>query len=236
MPSPNLSNNNTLEARRERKHSPSEVKPGEFVHRRRRPVDEYSQVMRGLRAGSNPLEAFLPKPIHTAFATQEDEEQLILLLRRHPVTQVGWIVIAVIAAIIPVIYNPGSFFTFLPAGYSFAVTVGWYAAVMMFVLQSFLTWYYNVLIITDERVVDVDFISLLYRSVTSAKISNIEDVTSTAGGALQTVFDFGNVTVQTAGAKPEIEFSDVPHPNKIVELFNELLLEEEQEEIEGRVN
>ncbi|MBP9819814.1 PH domain-containing protein [Candidatus Woesebacteria bacterium] len=236
MPSPNLSNNNTSESRRERRRSFSTAQPGEHEHRRRRPVDEYSQVMRGLRAGSNPLDAFLPKPIHTAFATQEDEEQLILLLRRHPVTQIGWIVIAVIASIFPVIYNPGSFFTFLPSGYSFAVTIGWYAAVMVFVFQSFLTWYYNVFIITDERVVDVDFISLLYRRITSAKINNIEDVTSTAGGALQTVFDFGTVTVQTAGAKPEIEFNDVPHPNMIVELFNELLLEEEQEEIEGRVN
>lgn len=84
--------------------------------------------------------------------------------------------------------------------------------------------------------VDVDFISLLYRNITSAKISNIEDVTSTAGGALQTVFDFGLVTVQTAGSKPEIEFEDVPHPNMIVELFNELILEEEQEQLDGRVN
>ena len=59
---------------------------------------------------------------------------------------------------------------------------------------------------------------------------------ATAGGALQTMFDYGLVTVQTAGAKPEIEFEDVPHPNMIVQLFNELLLEEEREEVEGRVN
>lgn len=214
----------------------SESHRGKNDHRRRRPVDEYSEVMRSLSPSSNPLIAFAAKPINTVFATQDTEEQLILLLRRHPITQVPWIIAAIIAALLPVFFDPGSVFQFLSPTYHFFITATWYLAVITFVFQSFLSWYYNVYIITDERVVDVDFISLLHRNISSAKLNNIEDVTSTAGGALQTVFDYGTVTIQTAGSKPEIEFEDVPHPNMIVQLFNELILEEEQEEVEGRVN
>ncbi len=227
-------NENAQEA--DQAHVHADASPAETPRRRRRHVDEYSLVMRSLAPSANPLRAFAAKPINTSFATQEAEEQLILLLRRHPVTQVAWVFFAIVAALIPVFFDPGSFFSFLPGTYQVAITIAWYLAVIAFSLQSFLTWYFNVYIITDERVVDVDFISLLYRNITSAKISNIEDVTSTAGGALQTVFDFGLVTVQTAGSKPEIEFEDVPHPNMIVELFNELILEEEQEQLDGRVN
>lgn len=209
---------------------------GEHHRRKRRNVDEYSQVMRSLAPSTNPLNAFAAKPISTHFATQEAEEQLVLLLRRHPITQVGWILLAIVAAIIPMFVDIGGFFSFLPEGFAVAINLLWYIGVLVFIFQSFLSWYYNVFIITDERVVDVDFVSMLYRNISSAKIGNIEDVTATASGALHTVFDYGTVTIQTAGAKPEIEFEDVPRPNAIVELFNELLAEEELEEIEGRVN
>lgn len=210
--------------------------PGEFECRRHRPVDEYSQVMRRFKPSIHTLHAFAAKPLQTEFTSQEENEQLILLLRRHPITQIGWILIAIIFAIIPTFIDPGSFFTFLPPNFAVAINIAWYAGVIAFVFQEFLTWYYNVYIITDERVVDVDFDSLLHRNMTSAKIGNIEDVTATGKGALQSIIDYGTVTIQTAGAKPEIEFEDVPHPNMIVELFNELLQEEEQETLEGRVN
>lgn len=209
---------------------------GHEHRRKRRNVDEYSQVMRSLSPSTNPFNAFAAKPISTHFATQEAEEQLVLLLRRHPITQVGWILLAIVAAIIPMFIDIGGFFSFLPPEFAIAINFLWYIGVLVFIFQSFLSWYYNVFIITDERVVDVDFVSMLYRNISSAKIGNIEDVTATASGALHTVFDYGTVTIQTAGAKPEIEFEDVPRPNSIVELFNELLAEEELEEIEGRVN
>jgi len=209
---------------------------GENNSRRHRSVDEYSQVMRSFKPSIHSLHAFAAKPLQTEFATQEAGEQLILLLRKHPITQVGWILIATIFAIIPTFIDPGSFFIFLPADYSVVINIAWYAGVIAFIFQEFLTWYFNVYLITDERVVDVDFNSLINRNITSAKIGNIEDVTATAGGVLQTIIDYGTVTVQTAGAKPEVEFEDVPHPNLIVELLNELLQEEEQEALEGRVN
>ena len=103
-------------------------------------------------------------------------------------------------------------------------------------MESFLTWYFNVYIITDERIIDVDFLSLIYQNISSAKIDNIEDVTATKGGALRSVFDFGKVQIQTAAEKREFEFEDVPHPSKVTKLLNELMIEEEVEKIEGRVN
>jgi uncharacterized membrane protein YdbT with pleckstrin-like domain len=124
----------------------------------------------------------------------------------------------------------------LPDTYQFAGLIIWYLLLTGFVLESFLTWFFNVYIITDERIIDVDFLSLIYRNISTAKIDNIEDVTATTGGAIQAMFDFGTVQIQTAAEKREFEFNDVPHPNRVSKLINELLLEEEREKVEGRVN
>lgn len=207
----------------------------EVAGRVRRDVDEYSEVMRELRASSNPLAAFCVKPSNLYFATQDPHERVLLLLRKHVVTQIPWMLLAGIGFILPFFWDPGSFLSFLPASYQMATTVGWYVVLVVFVLESFLSWYYNVNIITDERVIDVDFHSLIYRNISSTKLDKIEDVTATTHGVLGTVINYGTVSVQTAGERREFEFVDVPNPNTIVQLLNELLQEEELEELEGRV-
>ena len=202
---------------------------------RRRNVDDFSDVMRREQPATNPLRAFSPKPIRMRFITQGSNEKIVLLLRQHPITQIKWIVMAVIAAIAPILFSSINIFSFLPGNYQFAAYFGWYLMLIGFVLESFLKWFFNVYILTDERIVDVDFTSLIYKNISSAKIDNIEDVTAIQGGFLASLFDFGTVIVQTAAEKREFEFADVPQPNKVTTIINDLILEEEKEKIEGRV-
>ncbi len=209
----------------------------EFQEKRhKRSVDDYSEVMKNRSFSRNPIAAFVPKPFKTKFSTQGKEEVIILVLRKHPITQVKWILIAVILALAPVLFGSIDLLGFLPGNYQFAGLVLWYLMLTGFVLESFLTWFFNVYIITDERIIDVDFLSLIYRNVSSAKIDNIEDVTATTGGALRALFNFGTVSIQTAAEKREFEFDDVPQPAQVTKLINELLVEEEREKIEGRVS
>lgn len=204
-------------------------------HKKERTVDDYSEVMYEASPSRSPFAAYAAKPSRTTFASQANGEQIILLLRKHPVTQIKWIVIAIIVAILPIIFSGVPLIGFLPANFQTAAVIGWYLLLMGFIIESFLTWFYNVYIITDERVIDVDFLSLLYHDVSAAKIDNIEDVTSVTGGAIRSIFDFGTVRIQTAAEKTEFEFEDVPHPTRVTKLLNELLLEEEREKAEGRV-
>lgn len=199
-------------------------------------IDEYSEVIRSELSSSNPLDAFAPKPLHVFFDSQEKTEQVILLLRRHPVTQITWVVVAILMLFAPLLFNSISMFAFLPPRFGIAATFIWYLLVMGFAIESFLTWFFSVFIITDERIIDVDFLSLIYKNISAAKIDNIEDITAETGGAIRSIFNFGTVKMQTAGANNELEFEDVPQPAKITRLLNELLLEEEREKVEGRVN
>lgn len=202
-----------------------------------RHVDEYSETMRGERPSRSSFAAYMPKPEKIWFSNQAPTEKVILLLRQHPVTQLGWMFSAIIMAFVPVLFETIPVFRdLLPVNFQLAAWVGWYLLLTGFVLESFLKWFYNVYIITDERIIDVDFHSLIYKNVSAAKIDNIEDTTASAGGFFAALFDYGKITIQTAAEKREFEFDKVPHPTKVTNLINELILEEEREKIEGRVS
>jgi hypothetical protein len=203
--------------------------------RKKRHVNDYSEIMRQEKPSGNYFKAFLPKPKNTHFDTQTGEENIILLLRQHPITLWKNVLIVLLAIFLP-LFSGQSFLTdFLPANYLLAVNISWYMLIFSYIVASFLIWFFSVFLITDERIIDVDFVSLLFKDVSAAKIDAVQDVSSKTGGFLASIINFGTVYIQTAGEQRELEFQNVPQPAKIAALLNELILEEEREKIEGRV-
>ncbi len=205
-------------------------------HHPHRNVDDYSEVLAAEPNSSRVFTSFVPKPKHTHFESQGSAEHVVLLLRQHPITQVPWIVMALFFALVPFGFSFFPVYGTLPFRYQLGVLMMWYLALVGFSLQSFLKWFYNVYILTDERVIDVDFISLAQKNITSAKIDHIEDVTSESIGFSSTFFDYGTILIQTAAAAQELTFEAVPHPAKVTAVINDLILEEEREKIEGRTH
>jgi len=111
----------------------------------------------------------------------------------------------------------------------------WYMITLAYALESFLSWYFDVYIITDERVIDIEFRNLLDKKFAEAKISMIQDVSSRVAGISQTMFNYGDVRVQTAAEIPELCFEKVSNPDKVIKVLQMMREEEELEAIEGRV-
>jgi len=147
-----------------------------------------------------------------------------------------WLIITIFLIFAPVFLSVLPPLVLLPDRFRLVVGMMWYLFVFAFILEQFFTWYFNVDIITDERIVDIDFISLIHKRVSDAEIENIEDVTYKVGGIFGTMFDFGTVYVQTAAERPEFEFEDVPRPALVVKVLQKLRLEEKQEQLEGRLS
>jgi len=201
----------------------------------RRHVNEYSEVMRGENCTTKSVASFLPKPKRLTIDIQAEDEQIVLLLRQHSITQVKWILIAIFMFFAPLLFSSVNALDFLPSAYKFASLLGWYLLTAGFSIESYLKWFYRVFIVTDERIIDVDFISMIYKDVSTTKIDKIEDITSLTSGFFSSIFDYGTVIVQTAATKQELNFENVPHPAKVTALLNEMILEEELEKFEGRV-
>lgn len=183
---------------------------------------------------TNSLSAFLARPKVFTFQSRDDDEEIILVLRRHWFTNLSWILLAVLMTFTPVIFPFTHFLTFFPARYQLVLTLFWYLITFAIAFEKFLSWYFNVCIITEERVIDIDFYNLLYKKESEAKISMIQDVTVSQGGVSQTLFNYGSVLIQTAGEIPTLEFQLIPNPTLVLKVLQQMRGEEEQEALEGR--
>lgn len=181
------------------------------------------------------LWSFYISPNNVHFETQDPEEKIVLLLRKHPITNLWWIIVAVFLISVPGFFDSYSFLPFLPRGFHFVASLLWYLVTVAFILENFLSWFFNVYIVTDERIIDVDFHNLIYREISETKIDKIQDVTFTMGGVMSAFFNYGNVIIQTAGTVPNFDFQAVPEPASVVKILQQLRTEEEKEVLEGRI-
>lgn len=171
---------------------------------------------------------YAQRPDGVRFETQTDKEEVVLFVRQHMIVNLGWVLLTVIMALAPSIFFPLVLGRVdipfqIPVGYIIVVTLFWYVATFGFALASFLTWYFNIYIVTNQRVVDIDFQYLLYKHFSEAELTKIQDISYTSGGLPSIVFDYGNVFVQTAAEVPNLEFLNVPHPDRVVKTIRELL-------------
>ncbi len=183
----------------------------------------------------NPLAAYCYFPDNVRFVAKDSNERIVLFLRRHPVTNIGWILIVVLMFLAPMVLDKFPILEFLPENFQFIAVLVWYMVTIAFAFESFLDWFFSVYIVTDERIFDVDFVNLIYREISEANIDQIQDVTSAMGGVVRTLFNYGDILIQTASEVPRIEFEAVPHPDQVAKILRELRVEEEEEKIEGRV-
>lgn len=188
-----------------------------------------------LKEKQSALSAFYYFPKHVSFETKESEEKIVLLLRRHPITNVPWIIAAFFMLFAPLVVSFFPIVSFLPERFQVVAVMGWYLITTAFIIENFLSWFFNVNIVTDERIVDIDFHNLIYKEVSDTKIENIQDVTYTMGGVARTVFNYGDIFVQTAAEVPAFDFLAVPKPDRVTRIIQDLMIEEEKEKLEGRV-
>ncbi len=177
---------------------------------------------------STMFSSFVHQPRGMRFETQEETEEVLLFLRQHLVTTLPWIVSSVMLFLVPFLVMPflgniSLFATPIPISYLFFFPIVWYMGLLGFTLTHFLHWYFNIYIITNQRVIDIDFNNLLFKAISAAELSKIEDVTYQQGGFFHSFFDFGDVFIQTAGTVNNFEFEAVASPEKVVRQISSLI-------------
>ncbi|MBI3384832.1 PH domain-containing protein [Candidatus Gottesmanbacteria bacterium] len=179
-----------------------------------------------------PLMAYMANPVDMHFESQEEKEEICLLLRRHPITNMPWIVGALVMLFAPLAVFPIlSFLNPLPdltARYQLIFTLFWYTITFSVVLVNYLEWYFNVYFVTNQRIIDVDFNNLVHRELSSTRVAKIQDVTYKVNGVIRSIIDYGDVFIQTAGTEENFIFEAVPQPQEVVKQIGELIEKKEE--------
>lgn len=174
----------------------------------------------------NIFSAFSLYPDDVDFETRENKERIVLLLRQHPLVNLKWILMTALLLTGPTIISMFGIFSFLPSGFGLIISLAWYAVTSAYAIEGFLNWYFNVYFITEKRVVDVDFYNLINKRVSSAEIEKIQDVSYATGGVARTMFNYGDIIIQTASEIPEFVFEAVPNPEKATKVLDDLRMRE----------
>lgn len=171
----------------------------------------------------NPLAAFALAPYGVGFQGQDKGEQVILLLRAHIITLFGSVIITTVMCLAPFVISALgraaglNISGFLAAGQVFWLFVVWYLFTFGFAFFRFLYWYYNVYILTNERIVDLDLRGILEREISFTTLNHIEDVSPKTIGIFETFFNYGSVQIETAAERPEFKFENVPKPDIVAD-------------------
>lgn len=172
--------------------------------------------------------AYVERPTNCRFEGQDPDEKILLLLRAHPITNLSWISFAVVMFLVP-FFIPflapflGFNLSVLPQSFLLVFLIIDYLLVLIIVFEGFLEWFFNATIITDKKVIDIDFSYLLFKSVDLAPLSKIEETDSITAGLIGTIFNFGTVTIQTAGATVAIEMTNIPRPAIVADMVLDLI-------------
>lgn len=172
--------------------------------------------------------AFFDHPPKISFAEQEENEVIELFLRQHAIVNIPWIVTSIIAIFIPpILIQLDSTFNLnilapIPTSIIAGALVVYYLIVLGYVIEQFLHWYFNIYIVTNLHIVDIDFESLLSRRITEISISDIESVAASVIGVFGSLFNFGDVNIETAAKTQAARFEKVPRPDVVADRIEDL--------------
>lgn len=172
--------------------------------------------------------AIFTRPLKIKFDKQEDNEEIVLFLRQHPIVNVFWVTITIFLIILPAIYlqlEPVFGFNFsasVPVKLLIGGLVIYYLLIIAYAYEQFLSWYFNVYIVTNMHIVDVNFYSLLAKEVVEISLDDIEVISHQMAGVFGSLFNFGNVEIETAAETKRIHFEKVPRPDVVTDTVQDL--------------
>ncbi len=89
---------------------------------------------------------------------------------------------------------------------------------LMLWVSFFLFWtdyYLDVLVITNQRIIDIEQHGLFNREISEFRLENLQDITTDISGVIATFLDFGDVHVQTASENRKFIINDAAHPEAV---------------------
>ncbi len=158
----------------------------------------------------------------SALIKQKPYEEIIYILRRHPITFVPYVLFFILLLIVPIVFYfiLHDIFPALliePNLFAFAVlgTSIYYLSTYLFFYVYFIDYYLDVWIVTNDRIIDIEQHGLFSREITELDLFRIQDITTNVSGLIPTLFSYGNVIIKTASNNSHIIFYQVKHPDKV---------------------
>lgn len=172
--------------------------------------------------------AIFQHPNKIKFDKQEENEVIELVLRQHAFVNVFWVTTTILLLVLPVVFlQLDALFNFnfaiqIPVKLLIGGLIIYYLLLIAYAFEQFLSWYFNVYIVTNMHIVDINFYSLLSKEVVEISLDDIEVISHNVNGIFGSLFNFGDVHIETAAEQKRILFEKVPRPDVVTDKVQDL--------------
>jgi uncharacterized membrane protein YdbT with pleckstrin-like domain len=150
--------------------------------------------------------------------TLQENEEIILVCRRHIVFLYTKLAGSILAGLIPLVI-----FLVLAASTSgtgsrllVVLAVLWG---LLWIVLGYFTWYRytnDEWFVTNQRLIDLVKRHWFNQEIASADLVNVEDMSVSQNGVLQTIFKYGDLKCQTAGVQQNFVLKGIPRPSDVL--------------------
>lgn len=144
----------------------------------------------------------------------EDREKILFVIHKHPVLHFkNFAQVAFFGLFIPF-----ALWFLFPQTLMFAIIWGTIGVVRL--ISEFAVWYFDLWLVTDMNIIDIDQKSVFEKSSTRLEYHHIETITYEINGMEATIFNFGDIIIEkTTGNK--LKFKGAFRPKHTVRRLNE---------------
>lgn len=151
------------------------------------------------------------------FEDQFDDEEVLFVFRKHPIVMRRGLIYAMLALLLGSVPS-----LFIPtyAMYFIGVACGALLGILL-MLPQWISWFFSVFIVTDQRLIQITQKGLFRRSVIDMRLNQIQMVNYEIAGMQETLLGFGTIVMQTFVG--DLVIHDLHHPAAIQKKLLEVL-------------
>ncbi len=86
--------------------------------------------------------------------------------------------------------------------------------------QFWTTYYMDIWVVTTKRIIDIDYQRLFDRNISIIRLDRVQDITTHVQGVVGTLFKYGSVVVQSAGAQEEFVIDQIANPEALRDVIS----------------
>lgn len=172
------------------------------------------------------------------FATQNENEQVVMVIRKHIIKNFNWLITTIIALVAPILiitilnywdtnFNEGQLLNnevilSINSGILNGLLYFYFLLIITYAYFGFIHWFYDAFIITNERFISIDFDILKGRTITDIPLADIIDVSEIVHGFFPSMFGYGTIEFKTISEK-FISIENICYPTWFRDSFVDLI-------------
>lgn len=157
-------------------------------------------------------------------------EKIMIVARRH------WFIfivklflnVVLLAVPLPLLWYGTTYFAAIFSGtfiFPFIVVflTIYYLAMWLVFFLTFIDLYLDVWIITNKRIINIEQFGLFSRTESEHQLSVIQDISTEVHGVFPTIFNYGDLHIQTAGESQRVTFKQIPEPYYVKKIISDMI-------------